>query len=335
MRKIAGAVSYAPRQIAVAALPARVDLREWNLVGPIKNQEQVGACSGFAMSSVLDNVARRARRGDVISPLHIFTTYTGRGLEDLRGRPMTQENVWPYDPARACRFAKVSDQAASCGSTYGVTPGSAYGDPQLLGEQARADSMGAARIDAFEEMNENIDFNQIAALLADGESIWISLSFYRPAWQSPDVGRTGYLPYYPADAANEYHAVVLEGYRYGQWGREFLIRNSWGSDWGQDGRAWVPENMMRTHMNWGYRVRATLTNMPSDGTAVGPAVGGGSSGVCIPGVLCLPNLGGVGSGGVGPGGVSPGGVVLGGAVPGLPVPIPAIQWPATGLPRLF
>lgn len=266
MRKIAGATPYTPKTVAVATLPGAVDLRAWSLTGPIKDQKEVGSCAGFAMSSVLDNVARRHRRADIVAPLHLFSTYTGAGLEKVKGHPITLEVVWPYDPARACRFARTQEQASQCGARYGVVPGSAWADPQLLQERARADAFGTVRVDAFEELPTPMDFDQLAALIADGESPWVSLRFYRPAWESEDVRRTGYLPYYPPEAAREFHAVVLEGYRYGQWGREFLIRNSWGEAWGDGGRVWAPEKMLETHLAWGYRVRASLTSVPSDGS---------------------------------------------------------------------
>ncbi|NUP13182.1 MAG: hypothetical protein HOW73_44655 [Polyangiaceae bacterium] len=285
MKKVAGATSFIPRQIVAATLPRYVDLDERGLSGPVKDQQQVGACAGFAVSSVLDNVARRSQRGDVSSPLHVFTTYTGNGLETIRGRPMTAETVWPYDPSRACRFARDGSQVGSCGSYYGVSPGSAWSDPGLMNERARADASGFVRIDQFEELAEGTDPNQMAALLADGESIWVALRFYRPAWQSPEVERTGYLPYYPPESAGENHAVVLEGYRVGPYGREFVFKNSWGQGWGRNGRAIIPESMLRTHMNWGYRIRATLSSTPTDG---GSPPGNAGNGLCIPGLACLP-----------------------------------------------
>lgn len=286
MKKVLGATKFAPRQIVAASLPPSVDHRQWGLSGPVKAQEQVGACSGFAVSSVMDNTARRARRGEVVSPLHVFATYTGHGLDVLKGRPMTLENIWPYDPARACRFSKADYQSGSCGDSYHVVPGSAWTDPALMGEHARAESSGALRIDAFEEISEPIDFDQIAALLADGESIWASIRFYRPAWQSDELEETGYIPDYPPESTTESHAVTLEGYRWGRWGREFLLKNSWGTDWGKDGRAWMPEVLLKKHFTWGYRIRSSLTNIPSNGSpAEAPTR---PDALCIPGFFCLP-----------------------------------------------
>lgn len=38
------------------------------------------------------------------------------------------------------------------------------------------------------------------------------------------------------------HAMIIVGVRYMNGERQFLLRNSWGKDWGDDGHVWVTEN---------------------------------------------------------------------------------------------
>ncbi|MCC6522892.1 MAG: hypothetical protein IT373_09545 [Polyangiaceae bacterium] len=261
-RRVATAVAYIPQQINAAALPGAVDFRVLNLVGPVKDQAQVGACAGFALSSLMDNAARRIGRGDVVAPLHVYATYTGRGLESVQDRPMTAEPIWPYDPVRACLLSDPST-ASSCGSHYGVVPGSGRADPRLQAELAHADGSGLYRVDRFEELNPPFDMNQVAGLLAGGEALWLSLTFERAAWESDAVDQTGYLPYYPMPGDGIGHAVLLVGYRFGPLGREFLFQNSWGRDWGQQGFAWLPESMLQSHLRYAYRVRVSLAGAPA------------------------------------------------------------------------
>ncbi|HRI67237.1 MAG TPA: hypothetical protein PK156_23500, partial [Polyangium sp.] len=75
IRAASNAVEYIPRVIT-SALPGLVDHRTQGLTGPIKDQNPVGACAGFAISSVMDTAIRRRGRGDVVSPLHVFSNYT-------------------------------------------------------------------------------------------------------------------------------------------------------------------------------------------------------------------------------------------------------------------
>ena len=274
LRTATNAVAYVPRALT-GALPPAVDHRANGLTGPVKDQNPVGACSGFAISSVMDNALRRRGRTDVVSPLHVFATYTRENdLGALRGKAMTSEPVWPFDKVRACRIANP-EHGGYCQSEAGVVPGSGQNDPVLLGERSRADAMGMFRIDALELMKP-ADVDQIALLLAEGEAVWAAIAFDESSWKHSNV-KSGYLPYYPpVDGLG--HAVVLQGYRLGPTGREFLFQNSWGADWGLGGYLWIPESMLRTHLLHAYRVRI------SDG--------GGAPGVppSIPGLPSIPGF---------------------------------------------
>lgn len=289
MRTATNAVAYVPRAIT-GALPAQIDHRAQGLTGPVKDQNPVGACAGFAISSVMDNALRRRGRYDVVSPLHVFASYTQQNdLGALTGKALTAEPVWPFDRVKACRLA-APQHGGYCESEVGVLPGSGAGDPVLLSEKARADSMGAFRVDALEYMDSK-DVDQIALLLAEGEAVWAALAFNRQAWDWDSV-KSGYLPYYPPQDGLG-HAVVLQGYRLGPGGREFLFQNSWGPKWGLGGYLWIPESMLRTHLLRAYRVRVSdaagapyvppsIPSVPAAPAASCPSGQTPLLGVCLP-----------------------------------------------------
>jgi hypothetical protein len=325
IRMASNAVEYIPRVIT-AALPAQVDHRAQGLTGPVKDQNPVGACAGFAISSVMDNAIRRRGRTEVVSPLHIFSNYTHQNdLGALKGRPLTVEPVWPYDKVKACRISSPQ-HGGYCQSEAGVIPGSGMSDPYLMGEKARADSMGAFRIDLMEKLGpQHID--QIALLLAEGEAVWISLAFNRQAWDDDSV-RSGYLPYYPAQDGVG-HAVVLQGYRLGPTGREFLFQNSWGTDWGLAGYLWIPDSMLRTHMRHAYRLRisdaAGAPYVPPSGPApqTVPTAGCPAGQVAVFGI-CFPQAPGASPA---PGGFPTIGNCPAGTVPNLLAPGQCVKMP--------
>lgn len=294
MKRATGATAYVPRVIVDASLPAAVDLRASGLTGPIKAQEQVGACTAFAVSSVLDNAIRRGGGNEVASPLHIFATYSeAQDLGQVRGRNMTNEPTWPYNPPVACRFA-TGYLASDCGYYYGVTPGTWRQDPGLVAQRANADNTGHIPIVELEEITAPLDLVQLAGLIADGEAVWASLAFERGAWDSLANGGGVYLP--PQINASEGHAVAVVGYRPGPYGREFVLQNSWGTSWGDRGYAYITERDLVDAWNYGYRIRTTGSPGPVRPGGVSPATCPNGRapwmGVCLPDSLPgLPSIG--------------------------------------------
>ena len=262
MKRFADATVYAQRDIAAGSLPPVVDLRAHRMVGPVKDQQDIGACAGFAMTTVLDNAARRAGRSDVVSPLHMFATYARSGEDfsrSIKHRAFTTESIWPFDSARACRFAE-DYMGTECLSRHGIVPGSAAADPVVVAERDQADRSSVLRVMGYEEMSADPD--QLAVVIASGEAIWVAFEFQGSAWNALNNNAGSRLAYYPPDTGEISHAVTLEGYRTTPSGREFLMHNSWGTQWGQGGFAWISEAMVRTHFRYGYRVMVVDASVP-------------------------------------------------------------------------
>jgi hypothetical protein len=105
--------------------------------------------------------------------------------------------------------------------------------------------------------------NDVAAVLATGADMWVAFSLdvdnwgYQalqtnnnviPDWTTPEGG----------------HAVVLAGYRGMPDGsKQFLIHNSWGTDWGDHGYAWVSDRMVRQFLKSAYKVKVQSVAPPS------------------------------------------------------------------------
>jgi C1A family cysteine protease len=89
--------------------PTAVDLRAQGLYGPVKDQQQVGVCWAFAVSTVMENAALRQGRAELVAPLHLVATDAFQDLHAKRATdgPMTSEASWSYDPVKACKFVPV------------------------------------------------------------------------------------------------------------------------------------------------------------------------------------------------------------------------------------
>jgi hypothetical protein len=270
--------------------PDSVDLRAMGLDGPVKDQQQVGVCWAFTISTLMENSLRRGGKLDVVSPLHIVAEDAWDDLH-MKGKTdgrMVIESAWPYDPAKACKL-KESPKDVWCEDAYHVEQGSWRQDPGLASEKERANQIGVYPITKIQKLGNPRAFDELAEVLASGQAIYMSFNIDQQTWSRPPGG---VIPDW--QTGGEYrHAVAAVGYRSTPQ-RQLLVHNSWGADWGAGGYAWISEPMVNQHVN--------------DAFVIDVEGGGTGSGMGIPGV---------------PGFQIPG-------VPGFQVPgIPGLPWPGT------
>ena len=240
-----------PETIFPQMVPASfVDLRTRNLDGPVLNQQQTGVCYAFAITDVLDNSLRRQGRGDVLSPLHFVSMGGYNTIFQPTNEALDPEASWPYDPRKACKFEKGRD---ACEQAYGLQTDSWRSDPQLVAERDRARTTGVATIRPATTITRD-PMNGMANALTQGRAVYLVLGIDSTAWSYSNA-RGGLLhDYGVADRGD--HAVAVVGYRYaGE--RQFLLHNSWGTDWGDRGFVWITESNLRRHFTSAYLLEAT------------------------------------------------------------------------------
>lgn len=231
-----------------------VDLRTRGLDGPVMNQQQTGVCYAFALSDVLDNSLRRQGRVDSLSPLHVIVSNSYEDMfGETRPEPLASEGAWPYDPIEACKLKQSKDV---CESTYGVTSGSWRSDPHVVIERARARSIGYATAQKATRIAKANAPDGIAHAIASGRAVLLNIGIDTNAWGFSNV-RDGRLRDYEV-ADRGAHSVAVVAYRTTVTGREFLLHNSWGATWGDNGYVWVTEAGLRKHFVEAYLVEATV-----------------------------------------------------------------------------
>ena len=245
---------------APAFVPPAVDLRAQGLVGPVKDQAQVGVCWSFAVSTVLENSLRRQGRADVLAPLHVIASDTwtgiwGRGSKEA----LALESSWPYQPRKAC---ELNDKDDDCGRTYGVRPGSWRSDPVLAAERERARSLGVARAGQARVLKGD-QVTQLVTALASGRAVYASIGIDGSAWDFRGA-RQGVLAPYGGETRGG-HAVTIIGYRT-IGARQFLIQNSWGKTWGDGGYVWITEPELRKHLHDAFVLDASPVALTAPAT---------------------------------------------------------------------
>lgn len=212
-----------------ADLPSSVDLR--NLMPPIWNQGSLGSCTSQAVCAVIQfteietlSVGRMPSRRYVY-----FNTRAlqGNTKDDTGASIRTTIKAWINDGV--CRESTCKYSVGD----FAVKPSTeAYKE----GRARKAPMASYQRVD--------VALDDIKDQLAHGNPIAGGFPVYE-SFMSSAVRNSGVVPM-PKRTERQVggHAVVLCGYD--DRTRMFLVRNSWGTSWGQKGYCWMPYEFVLT-----------------------------------------------------------------------------------------
>lgn len=206
----------------VGALPAAVDLRPW--MTPIEDQGALGSCTSNALAGAVEYLVRRSR-GETIDVSRLFVYYHQRlwdgsvredvgasvadGIRVLHRLGAPIERAWPYQR-----------------DLFAVQP------PEAI-------YAAAERQQISDWWSLEVDADALRGCLARGFPVVfgtrVTESFMRP--------RSDGVIAMPSasdrdDARHGRHALLLVGYDDAR--RVFVVRNSWGDDWGDRGYCYMP-----------------------------------------------------------------------------------------------
>lgn len=218
------------------ALPESVDWREY--CGPIEDQSDLGTSSAHACAAMIQQFERRAS-GRLIRPSRLFIDYTARRLAGISGGGgislrmaikavarcgVPPEVHWPYDGAHVDREPDAF--------TYSFV------------REFRA--LRYLRLDS-RPAHERPTLDVVRSFLAAG--FFVALGF--PV--STAVTDAAEIPFpTAADSILGGHAVTAVGYddkaRIRSDKGALLVRNSWGTGWGEQGFGWLPYAYIRERM---------------------------------------------------------------------------------------
>ena len=240
-----------PTAKAMAGLPDSVDHRNDGTEGPIEDQGQVGSCTAFSLASAMDNGIRRQNKADVMSPMHVWSHYgipiVQTAGDDNLNKPIATWTTWPYDERVACEIDQSGD--GDCGPYLPpVLPGSGKLDAQVQARVKDADAKGQWRVTEYDELQADPD--TLAATLASGADIWFTMNIGN-TWLSPQGDTVADWNDAQVEGG---HAVLFAGYRHKGSQRQFLVHNSWGTDWGDHGFGYISEAMVKQYIKHAYQV---------------------------------------------------------------------------------
>ena len=220
-----------------AALPERVDLR--SNCPPVYDQGQLGSCTGNALAACFQFERMKQGLPDAARvPSRLMIYWLERQAE---GTIDSDSGAQGYDGIAALTQTGTCFEDGADGWPYDVTKFAVQPPPGCYAVAAAnrvAQSLQVAQ-----------DVNQIRGCLAEGYPIAFGFTCY-PGLDSYEVASSGILPM--PEAGEEPiggHEVVLVGYDDAS--RLFLVRNSWGTNWGLQGYFRMP---------YEYVIRADLAS---------------------------------------------------------------------------
>ena len=209
-------------------LPTQVDLREY--FPPVDDQRHFKACTAFACVGLLQYFERRAT-GRLIEPSKLFVYKVTRRLAGWKGDSGSQlRTTW-----KMIRQFGIPDERFW-----------AY-DPQQLDEEPDSFAYAAARsfrsiryvrLDAFRKPGKKI-LTRAMAFLAAGLPFVLGFPVADTLTREAEI----YAPT-ARDSILGGQSAIAVGYDTNRRIRShkgaFLIRNSWGQEWGDAGYGWLP-----------------------------------------------------------------------------------------------
>ncbi len=202
-----------------ANLPGFVDLREW--LTPVEDQGELGSCTANAIAGAYEYLEKRTtgREGEVS---RLFVYFQERKLEGnenkdsgatlrngmkvLQKLGACSERTWPYD---IHSFANEPHQDAY-----------SEAEQHLIDEYRRVP----------------VDAHAMKTCLAEGYPFVFGMRIYKAFEDDGQHGRISLPRAGEKDMGS--HAMLACGYS--DKDEVFVVRNSWGTDWGDKGYCYVP-----------------------------------------------------------------------------------------------
>ena len=218
---------YAAPPHIVAKMPPKVDLRP--KCPSIYDQGQLGSCTGNAIAGAIqfDRMRQKLKSAASLTPSRLFIYYNERVIE---------RTVSHDDGAQIRDGIKTVAHQGVC---FESGPKSWPYDIKKFADQPPKPSFDEAldnQIISYSRLVPNL--SQLKGCLASGFPFVFGFTVYE-AFESDEVAKTGILS---MPKSNERtmggHAVLAVGYDDG--GQNFIIRNSWGTDWGFKGYFLMP-----------------------------------------------------------------------------------------------
>mmetsp|Transcript_54406 Transcript_54406/g.124025 ORF Transcript_54406/g.124025 Transcript_54406/m.124025 type:complete len:366 (+) Transcript_54406:335-1432(+) len=202
----------------------------------VEDQSQSNSCAANAVAGAYEYLAKRAAmaRGDSVGDIsRLFIYYVGRKRDQLRWGENT--SIAPKDQgmtlASAIEAAQLKGACLADTWPFDLSNVNKKPSSDALDEAMRY-KVGVAR-------KISLDLDEMRETLAEGLPIIFGLKLTEAFFYPP---KSGFIstpdPSDPQSASHGLHAMLMVGYSDRE--QAFIVRNSWGKGWGNNGYCYLP-----------------------------------------------------------------------------------------------
>ncbi|WP_183561240.1 C1 family peptidase [Mucilaginibacter sp. SP1R1] len=203
-------------------VPPMVDMRAQ--CPPVYDQGQLGSCTANAIAGAFEFELMKQKL-PVFTPSRLFIYYNERVLE---GHVKEDSGAQLRDGVKSVATLGVCDEAKW---PYNVSQFAKKPTKVLYTQAKKNQALQYTRLN-------NTVINELKTCLAGGNPFVLGFTVYQ-SFEGDEIAKTGIMT---MPAKNESvlggHAVLAVGYDDSK--NAFIIRNSWGSDWGLSGYFYMP-----------------------------------------------------------------------------------------------
>jgi C1A family cysteine protease len=218
----------APRRPSGVKLPDYVDLR--HKMPPVVNQGALGSCTANAIGAGLHYEMIRQGLTEVFSPSRLFIYWNERAME---GTISEDAGAMIRDGMKTVAKEGVCPESEW---EYNVNRFAEKPPAQCYRHALKHQVLKYSRVPQ--------DERSIKTVLAIGLPVVFGFSVYS-SFESPVVAKTGMMPMpRRGESLMGGHAVLLVGYIMLAGKLWWIVRNSWGKDWGKAGYFLMPKEYL-------------------------------------------------------------------------------------------
>lgn len=241
------------------SLPTSLDFRKTYVLPIPFDQGNLGSCTANAAAFLYDFDEIKQKNQLDLVPSRLYIYYNTRMME---GTTSTDSG------------ASIRDAIKSM-NTYGICREQSW--PYIISKFANKPPTACytegkqCKTVAYARVNQSV--NDLKTALASGFPVEIGFTVYE---SFENIGSNGIMPYpKPTESNLGGHAVSLVGYDDTKINAEggkgmFIVRNSWGPNWGDGGYFYMPYSIITNGMASDFWVVSKITNPPPSSVVPAP-----------------------------------------------------------------